>query len=150
MLVWNRWQKIPTAMAQAYASLYFWKNNYEQFGWAGLIPNYSKKGRKKGFKPEVEDLIQKIIEEKYLTNTQPSIMGCYRFLKFQCDDYSIKPPCYNTFRSRIQEISKKKFTLMRKGRKVLRDQFRPLNGQYPFGSHPLDIVEFDHTILEAA
>ena len=130
------------------SSLYLWKNKYDQYGWVGLVPNSSKKGRKKGFPAEVEELIQKIIEEKYLTNLQPSIAGCYRILKYQCDKNHINPPCYNTFKARIQEVSKEKFTLMRKGRKVLRDQFRPLNGQYPFGSHPLDIIEFDHTILD--
>jgi putative transposase len=130
------------------STLYYWRNKYEKYGWTGLIPDYSKKGRKKKFSKELEDLIQKVIEEKYLTKLQPSIKGCYRFLKYQCEKIGIKPPSYTTFYYRIQEVSNKKVVLMRKGRKMLRDQFRSLNGKYPFGSHPLDIVEFDHTILD--
>jgi len=130
------------------SSLYFWKKRYDQYGWVGLIPENNKKGRIKGFKPETEDLIQKIIKEKYLTNIQPSKMGAYLFLKLDCEKNGINTPSYNTFRRRIQEISKKELTLMRKGRKVLRDEFKLLNGKYPFGSHPLDIVEFDHSQLD--
>lgn len=57
------------------SSLYYWKKNYEQYGWTGLIPENSKKGRNKAFKPEIEEFLQEIIEEKYLTNIQPSIAG---------------------------------------------------------------------------
>ncbi len=31
------------------SSLYYWKKNYDQYGWTGLIPDYSKKGRIKCF-----------------------------------------------------------------------------------------------------
>ena len=51
------------------SSLYYWKKKYDQYGWTGLIPDYSKKGRNKAFKPEIEELLQEIIEEKYLKNT---------------------------------------------------------------------------------
>jgi len=129
-------------------TLYNWKKTYEQYGWTGLIPRRSRRGRKKMIKPEVEALIQYTFENRYLKPSQPSIMGSYLFLKYQCEKNSILAPSYSTFRRRIRDISNINATLMRRGRKVLRDQFRPLNGQYPFGSHPLDIVEFDHTILD--
>ena len=130
------------------SSLYIWKKRYDQLGWVGLIPDNNKKGRDKVIAQEVEDLIQEVIREKYLTKLQPSVMGAYLFLKYHCEKNNVLPPSYSTFRRRIEDISNKDVTLMRRGRKVSRDQFRPLNGKYPFGSHPLDIVEFDHTILD--
>jgi putative transposase len=128
------------------ATLYRWKNSYEYLGWRGLIPEHQKAGRKKGFTPEVEELVREVIEKRYLAVSQPSMRGCHRFLEIECMKRKLDPPCYNTFRSRIQEISNTKRTLMRRGRKVLRDHFRSLDGEYPFGNHPLDVVEFDHTI----
>ena len=134
-----------------YSTLYRWKKKYEQFGWNGLIPNHEKAGRKKGFGDQLEDLIQEAIEKKYLLNTQPSIMSSYRFFKVLCINAKINEkdiPHYDTFRNRIQEISNSKKTLMRKGRKVARDTYKPLIGEYPFGKHPLALVEFDHTQLD--
>ena len=130
------------------STLYYWKNNYEQDGWKGLIPEYQKRGRRKESTPVLKELIQTVIEEKYLTALQPSIAGCYRFLLIECKRLGIKPPSYATFRRRIQKIPQTDKTLKRRGKKMLRDHFRPLDGEYPFGKHPLDIIEFDHTILD--
>ncbi|GAH49151.1 unnamed protein product, partial [marine sediment metagenome] len=80
------------------------EKKYDQYGWTGLIPDYSKKGRNKAFKPEIEELLQEIIEEKYLKNTQPSIAGCYRFLKYQCEKNNVTPPSYSTFRRRSKSL----------------------------------------------
>jgi len=131
-----------------YTTLYRWKKRFEQLGWRGLIPNYEKAGRKKGFSKELEDLIQKVIEEKYLVDIQPSIKGCYRFLEIECKKGGLTPPHYDTFRHRVQDISSIKKTLKRRGRKVKRDQFKSHEGEYPFGKYPLDLIEFDHTDLD--
>lgn len=132
----------------SYVSLYRWKKKFDQKGWVGLIPNYHKKGRKKGFSSELEKLVKKVIKERYLTNIQPSITGCYRFLLIECSKEEIDPMSYDTFRLRVQEVSNTEKTLGRRGRKVFRDEYKSLEGEYPFGDHPLDVIEFDHTILD--
>lgn len=131
------------------ASLYRWEKKYEQSGWSGLIPNYEKSGRKRDLGQKIEDLMQKIIEETYLVETQPSIKSSYRFFVIECKKLGISPiPHYDTFRRRIYNISNKKRTLMRRGRKLARDKYKLLNGFYPFGKYPLACVEFDHTLLD--
>ncbi|MFW9881267.1 MAG: Mu transposase C-terminal domain-containing protein, partial [Candidatus Thorarchaeota archaeon] len=132
-------------------TLYRWKKKYNQLGWRGLIPNNNKAGRKKGFGKLIEDLIQKTIKEHYLINLQPSIMSSYKFFKIKCFKQKIPEeelPSYETFRVRVHEISKTEKTLYRRGRKELRDNYNPIIGKYPFGKHPLDLIEFDHTQLD--
>lgn len=134
-----------------FTTLYRWKKNFDQYGWRGLIPDNKKAGRKRGFNKKIEDLIQKAIEEHYLVNTQPSITGSYKFFKFECRKAEIEEdeiPHYDTFRNRIKEISDTEVILLRRGRKEFRDKFKPLMGKYPFGKHPLALVEFDHTPLD--
>lgn len=133
---------------KSYVTLYRWKKRFEQSGWVGLVPNYHKKGRKKGFSAELEKLVKTVIKERYLTNIQPSIMGCYRFLLIECSRAEIEPMSYDTFRLRVQEIPNTEKTLGRRGRKVYRDEYKSLEGEYPFGDQPLDVIEFDHTILD--
>jgi putative transposase len=131
-----------------YQTLYRWKKKYDQYGWVGLIPNYDNRGRKRGTNDELEEIMRKVIEEKYLTNLQPSVLACYRFLEIECEKNGIENPSPNTFRARIKEISNIKKISMRKGKKLSREKFNSLDGEYPFGEHPLDLVEFDHTILD--
>ncbi len=132
-----------------FSTLYRWKSKFEKMGWRGLIPNHKKAGRKRAFDENVEQLIQKVIEEYYLRDTQPSISGSYQFFKMKCKKQGIKEiPSYDTFRSRIKEISNIKKTIGRRGRKINRDIYKPLNGVYPFGKHPLDLIEVDHSQLD--
>lgn len=129
------------------STLYRWKRNFEQFGWIGLIPKHSKKGRIYGSEKDLEVLIEKILNEKYLTELEPSIKGCYKFLLLDCSKSNIHPCSYETFRRRANKITMKLKTSKRKGRKVEKDKFKGLNGVFPFGLHSLDIIEIDHSDL---
>ncbi len=132
----------------AKGTIYRWKKTFEQKGWVGLIPQDEKKGRKKGNNAQLEDLIRKVIEERYLTKIQPSIISSYRFLEIECKKVGITPCHFETFRRRIQELSPDRKVLKRRGRKAYKDEFKSLNGVFPFGKHPLDAIEIDHTVLD--
>jgi len=130
-----------------YATLYKWKRKFNQKGWVGLIPQYHKRGKKKE-NSRRDELAKEIIEEKFNVDNQPPIMGAYEQYLIECDRENIEPFHYDTFRKRIAEISHKERTSKRRGYKVARDQYRPLLGEHPFGKHPLDVIEFDHTELD--
>ncbi|NMC06688.1 MAG: transposase [Candidatus Lokiarchaeota archaeon] len=89
-----------------------------------------------------------MIEEKYLNANEPSVKGVYRFLCAECKKHGLNPPHYNTFRNRVDSVADKVKTEKRRGRKVLRDVFRPLYGQDYHVNYPLGVVEIDHTVLD--
>ena len=60
------------------------RERFEQEGWVGLIPEYSKKGRKKEKIGQLEDLITEVIENRYLNSNQPSMASCYEYLCMEC------------------------------------------------------------------
>ena len=130
------------------STLYRWKKAFDEKGWVGLVSRDDNKGRKKGKNAKLEELIQKVIEERYLTRLQPSVSGCYRFLVIECTKAGIDVCHFTTFRRRVQEVTPKTKVLRRRGRKAHKDEFALLNGVFPFGRHPLDAVEIDHTVLD--
>lgn len=130
------------------ATLYRWRKLFQESGWIGLIPKKYRSGRIKRVAPLLNTLINKIIEERYLSDIQPSITGCYKFLLIECKKHGIKPCDRETFRKRVNEVSRKKKFMARKGKKVTRDTFQLLDGEFPFGNHPMDGVEFDHSELD--
>ncbi len=131
-----------------YVTLYKWKREFNQKGWVGLIPQYHKRGKKKEDYSRRDELAKEIIEERFNVENQPPIMGAYEQYLIECDREKIEPFHYDTFRKRVSEISHKERTSKRRGKKVARDQYRPLLGEHPFGKHPLDVIEFDHTELD--
>lgn len=132
----------------AACTLYRWKKAFNKEGWAGLIPHNEKKGRKKGKNAQLEKIMQDVIEARYLTKLQPSVGGCYRYLVVECKKAGIKPCHLDTFRRRVQSLSPKLKTAKRRGHQPCKNGFRLLNGVFPFGLHPLDAIEIDHTILD--
>ena len=131
-----------------YGTLYRWRDAFTQKGWVGLIPQYHKRGKKKENDSKRDSIAKEIIEEKYNSENQPPIMGAYEQYLIECEREGIEPFHYDTFRKRIYEISDKERILKRRGKKVAQDQYRPLLGKHPYGKHPLDVIEFDHTELD--
>ncbi|MHA1679928.1 MAG: Mu transposase C-terminal domain-containing protein [Promethearchaeota archaeon] len=135
------------------SALYDWRKKYEELGWGGLVPEKKKCGRKKGKDVEVEKLMEKVIEEDFLSEgVTASILHVYEndFLD-KCDENGIEEvriPHYSTFYRRILEIARKKKMKIVNGRKVTKDNFKPLEGRDKIGKYPLERVEFDHTILD--
>jgi putative transposase len=133
------------------STLYEWKKLEKEYGWRGLIPELSKRGRKKGKDVEIEKIIKEVIDKHYLTPSQPSMMGSYREFTSRCEDMGIDPsriPTSKTFFNRIKDLPASLVMKKRRGKKVAGDDFRGHDGEHPLKKFPLEVLEFDHTILD--
>ena len=133
-------------------TLYRWIKRFEESGGliSSLSPGYSKRGGrgKKRIPPELEDLMEEVINEVYLNpGRRVSVKRAYQILVLKCRERKLRPPHVNTFRNRIKEISPFILTRRREGRAVAQGKFgtssRPFEPEYP-----LEVIQTDHTRLD--
>lgn len=105
-----------------------------------------------------EELIQEGIDRFYLTNQKIKITDLYHKLKVLkkekqkelrkkgiSDD--IQLPHINTIRNRVSELTASQKAAKRNGRKGKED-YRPIIGEFPEVTKPLEVVQIDHTPLD--
>ena len=141
-------QRLTAEKKISISTLYRWKKAFDTSGWIGLIPRNTNAGRRRVTDPTLDITVRKIIEQKYLQASEPSMMSAYRFLCIECKRNNLTPPHYSTFCRRIKELNEETKTICRRGRKASRDKFKSLYGQSSHINYPLARVEIDHTILD--
>jgi putative transposase len=131
-----------------FTTLYRWLKRYRDAGTLdSLIPE--KRGVKKGAKKisvHAEQIIQKVIDELYLTVQRPSVQKVVLEVRRRCMEAKLpEVPHPNTIRARVSEISEREALRKRGYREKARNKFTPVPGQFPNADYPLAVVQIDHT-----
>lgn len=132
-----------------YTTAYKWARDYTSTGTlTGILPR--KRGRAKGevrIEQQAERIIQKAIEEHYLTKIKPSVQYVINVVLSECQKKNITPPSKNTIRNRISQISEYKRAKRRGSDSDTRTKFEPAPGEFK-ADYPLHIVQIDHTKMD--
>lgn len=131
-------------------TLYRWIAQYENHELlSSLIPKEcrSDKGKIK-LPPEVEVIIQSVIDKEYLSSQKKSKQAVYVEICRLCDHAELPIPHLNTVRNRMAHISEETQVARRHGRKAADEQFKPIEGEFPGADWPLSVWQIDHTKVD--
>lgn len=129
------------------ATLYRWIRRYKDYpATTSLIPQQPgyKKGKNR-LPKEIEEIIVSVIEDTYLTKERPTQQATHREVCRRCHLKNIQPPSNYTVRARIAELSEQIVLKKRGYAKRAKQKFMPVVGSFPDATHPLAVVQIDHT-----
>lgn len=125
------------------STIYEWLKRYRERGLLGLAPLNSLKGnRTSRLSAEQEEIMQKAIQEYYLSQQKLNIKAVYELMLLECRKRNIPPPHYNTLRYKIKGMSRLLVEKKREGNEIhpVKDSYNP--------KYPLEVIEIDHTKLD--
>ena len=130
-------------------SLYNWLKAYESTGrLSSLIFEGTDGGKGKSRLPEeTEVIISTAIEDFYLTSQKPTAQKTYEEIVLRCKRAKIDAPGIATIRRRINEVEERNLLKRREGKKSVW-KFDPIQGEYPDGNYPLEVIQIDHTKVD--
>ena len=132
------------------ATFYRWVRLFEASGQASsLVPE--KRGRKAGTRllnELQEKIIKTAIEDKYLTNERGTAQDVVDEAQSMCRLAKLPEPNHNTIRSRIRDIPAATAHRRRGRRDLARNRHEPIQGVFPGGATPLEVVQIDHTLAD--
>ena len=139
------------------ATLYRWLKAYEAGGDVRAVQQKTRvDARKPRLSPELETLMESVIDREYLQEERPAMSGVYNTLRTEirqanlsrAEDLPPLPtPAFQTFRRRIYRVSEARRVSRRYGPDAAR-ALRPVLGHYPGAEYPLAVVQIDHTRLD--
>jgi putative transposase len=132
-------------------TIYRWISIYESsLLLSSLVPGFESRGGKGGHRLDesTEAIVNKTIEELYLSRQKLRPRKIYREIKKRCQNANVPAPHECTVRNRINRIPKLKAVKMRDGNKKSQNLYRETGGSFPEGNYPLDVVQIDHTLLD--
>ena len=147
-------ERIEQATKEAGVSrvtIYRWLGRFLDSGEraSSLIPQKPSGGRHKSRLPEkVEAILQKVLDDYFLTGQKMKIAPTIREVELRCKAAGIKPPHGNTIRKRIEWIPEERKVRRRFGAKAADHLFRVVSGSFPNADWPLAVVQIDHTPLD--
>lgn len=105
--------------------------------------------------PTIEGLIERTIDEVYLTREKLRISVAYsalvaeieRLNKDVAPGYELKTPSKRTFERRVNRLPKFLVCYRREGPDAARMKFRSVTGELPYATRILECVQLDHTVL---
>ncbi|MGH6763570.1 MAG: Mu transposase C-terminal domain-containing protein [Phyllobacterium sp.] len=125
------------------------KRYREQGTLTSLLGPRPRGGQGKGrIHPDIERLIQGILDELYLTHHKVRPFKVVREVIKCCRDRGLPPPSENTIRARIRALPARLVTKKREGGSIAQDKFAPTVGSFPEQRWPLNVVQFDHTKVD--
>lgn len=140
------------------ATLYNWCKSYRRSGGdaAALVPQSKHRGnRQRRFDPEVLDVLQNVINERFLVTSRPRPTDVYSAVTVEIERLNAYRPSFDqlaipTLRTLYREIEKLDPYTYLKGRygKYIADKETRHVGKGAFSSRPLERVEIDHTLLD--
>ena len=129
-------------------TIYRWVADYQAHeSRASLAPKHGKTKASR-LSNEVEAIIQTAIENEYLSTQKRSPQKVIDSINLKCRAAGLKNPDHKTIRRRIANISPKKATRARRGKKAELDLFEPAAGEFPGATYPLAVVQIDHHNLD--
>lgn len=97
--------------------------------------------------PEVEKLINDVINFHFLTKQQLIYKHAYRELQLACRSAGLEIPHRNTFIRRVKTLPTELVVRRRRGvNEALK--FRSVNGHFPETNYPYSVIQIDHTKLD--
>lgn len=131
------------------ASIYRWLASYDKTGRLSSLTNQrrSDKGKSRLGK-DVDQLINEVIEEYYLTSNKRKVSQAYQKLKILAKKGNIRIPSEMTFTRRINEISNAEKTEKRISYAERRAKYSPVLSGYKEATFPLSVVQIDHTPVD--
>jgi putative transposase len=132
------------------ATVYRWVHSYEQTNSVHALVELPKNGGKGKTRidPELNQVIQEIITDEYLTTQKCNVKHVINLLHIKCTEKGLIPPADSTVRRRIKNISPEEKVRKRWSRKMAKEQFEPHRGPFPGADFPLAIVQIDHTPVD--
>jgi len=132
-----------------FTTLYRWLRKYKSTGTlTGLLPKPS--GRKKGetrLDFMVEDVMQNVINNYYLTKQRPSVQSVINKINIKCKNRGITAPSKNTIRNRIHKLTEYDVLKKQGNRSTARTKFEPVPGSFE-AEYPMQIIQIDHTPVD--
>jgi putative transposase len=99
--------------------------------------------------PAIESIIKSAIKERWLTRQQETMEAVIREVNSRCRQAKLQPPSPTTVRSRITQIGSEAALKARRGVKISEMTYQPLAGHFPETGWPLQVVQIDHTLVDA-
>jgi len=129
-------------------TLYRWLKHYQQSGLLTdlMTSERSDKGTTK-LPPEVEIIIQQVIQDDYLNKQKKRASVVCREVARVCHERGLESPNSATIYSRIHAINEKEAAKRREGKKA-EQKFDALHGGTIEARWPLAVVQVDHTLLD--
>lgn len=143
-------EKIAKKEKVGIATLYRWIKRFKSTGTlSSLLPNENNGGRGKGRLEEIQEtIINSILHKEYLTTQKLNATKVYEKIQLECDNSKVTPPNYNTIRNRIAKLADYLVLSKRTDKKSTDALYKPIKGKFPGASHPLSVVQIDHTLLD--
>ena len=113
-----------------------------------LLPQ--KRGPRAGFSrllADVDALIEKAIDDVYLTPQKPEIMDLVQHVRRQCAARGLPTPSRHAITSRMRARPKRETVAKREGAKALHDRYAPVVGSLE-ANWPLSLIQIDHTLVD--
>lgn len=132
------------------ATIYRWVTAFRNSGLlSSLLPQTNRRGGKDGSRisPEVEAIIQHVIENFYDTLQKPTITETVTEVRRLCANAQLHLPAANTIRIRLARQLGRERTKRREGAAAAHDRHDPIKGVIPDADWPLAMVQIDHTLL---
>ena len=131
------------------STLYDWLQTFESTKQLSSLASRKRSDRgKKRLPQEVEAIVEKVIEEEYLTRQKKSGAYICREIRRLCFEAELTPPHDNTVRKRLKSIPAHKVTAKRVGIKAAKEKYTESKGAFPGADWPLAVVQIDHTQLD--
>lgn len=116
---------------------------------SALVPTPPPGGRGQSrLDPKVQNLIQEVLQENYLTRQRLRVGAIWRQIKARCRSEGLAAPAYNTVLARILQVSSEDRIKARFGAKVAREAAAIHRGPYEGAEYPFSVVQIDHTPLD--
>lgn len=116
---------------------------------SALTPRKPNGGKGKSrLSDECEEIVQSVINDKYLNKQKLSVKKVHEDVKGRCRTAGIKSPGRNTISKRINAIPKVERDKHRLGNRVASENNSMFPGRFPGADWPLAVVQIDHTPLD--
>lgn len=130
------------------STIYRWLRKYQINSTVSSLVDYKTGGKGKGrLDPIVENVIQKVISEDYLSKSRNSTNKVIRKIRKVCMISDLKVPCSSTIRNRLNNISSEVVIRAHYGNRKADEKYNPHQNGYA-SDFPLSIVQIDHTLLD--
>jgi putative transposase len=130
-------------------TLYRWLARYRDTSQTSALIDHARGVRSGARRLDVvrERLVNKIIEQKYLSRSRPTVEEIVRIVHQRCIEGNWKPVSRNAIRARINQLDPRTRTRTRLGASAARREHDPTPGHFHV-DRPLDSVQIDHALAD--
>lgn len=131
------------------ATVYRWLKAFEDDETISSLIRKTRVDRGEGkLSAEVEEVIDNVIQNHFLSKERKSAAKTFRLVKFECQKLGLPIPHLNTVHNRIAQINEQEVVKKRLGTKQYRQKFDATPGSFPGAERPYAVVQIDHTPVD--